>query len=293
MKIWGLASIEKAARAARDRFIARPLARSRMIQRHAHFSYDYSLKLNSDHKIAYNPRDRGSIVAHLARYGEWLRDDFRNVLSTLALHGRSTKGKVFVDVGANIGTQTIYALVADDFARAVAIEPAPENLTLIQINVALNGLTDRVAIVGRAAGATPERRSLSFHRQNAGRHSLLGRLIPFFEHEGSIDVDVEPVDSILERHAVQPDDVGLVLIDVEGFEPEVIAGLPLLLEARVPLFVEFNTNVYGTEPTRRLLSLLGKHYGLVYSPGARGLAPREFEIAEIDERYLPGDLLFL
>jgi hypothetical protein len=42
-----------------------------------------------------------------------------------------------------------------------------------------------------------------------------------------------------------------------------------------------------------LLSLLGKHYGLVYSPGARGLAPREFEIADFDERYVPGDLLFL
>src|SRR5262249_8479715 len=154
-----------------------------------------------------NPRDRGSIVAHLARYGEWLRDDFRNVLLRLATHGRSTKGKVFVDVGANVGTQTIYALVANDFARVVAIEPAPENLTLFQINMALNGLTDRVAIVRCAAGAKAERRSLIFHRQNGGRHSLLGRLVPSFEHEGSIDVDVEPVDSILQRQAIQPDDV--------------------------------------------------------------------------------------
>lgn len=293
MKIWGLASIEKAARAARDRFIVRPLARSRMIQRHAHFGYDYSLKLNGDHKIAYNPRDRGAIGAHLVRHGEWFREDFRSVLSALARHGRSTTGKVFVDVGANIGTQTIYALVADDFAQAVAIEPVPENLTLLQINMTLNGLTDRVAIVGCAAGAKSERRSLMVSRHNAGGHSLLSSIIPVTEHERSIDVDVEPVDAILQRNSIKPHDVGLVLIDVEGFEPEAIAGLPRLLEARVPLFVELNTHFYGMEATRALLSLLGKHYSLVYSPGVRGLAPREFEIAEIDERYLPGDLLFL
>src|SRR5262249_281247 len=130
MKIWGLASIEKGARPARDPFIVRPPGRSRMIQPHAPCRLHYSFKINSDHNVAYKPRGRGSIVAHLARYGEWLRDDFRNVLLRLATHGRSTKGKVFVDVGANVGTQTIYALVANDFARVVAIEPAPENLTL-------------------------------------------------------------------------------------------------------------------------------------------------------------------
>src|SRR5262249_39697789 len=97
MKVWGAKPIERAIRAARDRYIVGPLARSRLIQRHAHFGYDYSVKKLDDHLIAYDPRDRG-MGSHLMRRGEWFRDDFRAVLSTLVKSGVTTKDKVFVDV---------------------------------------------------------------------------------------------------------------------------------------------------------------------------------------------------
>ena len=292
MRVWGTVVIEKAVRAARDRFLIGPIARSRLVQRHAHFAYDYSLKKMGDHTIAYDPRDRGAIGSHLTRYGEWCRDDFRSILSALAKGGRETKGKVFVDVGANIGTQTVYALIKDDFASAISIEPAPGNISLLDINITLNGLQDRVIVERCAAGPQCERKSLIVNKKDIAIHTFVEK-VASVDDGIKVDVDVLPVDAILQKHCVRPADVGLVLIDVEGFEPDVIAGAPQVIAARAPLFVEFNSHVYGRSGTADLLRLLGKHYTRAYSPATiKGLPAREFDITGIDDRYLPGDLLF-
>src|SRR5262249_8112096 len=238
MKLWGAMAIERAFRAARDRFLIGPIARSRLVQRHAHFAYDYSLKKMGDHIIAYDPRDRGAIGSHLTRYGEWCRDDFRSILSALAKGGRETKGKVFVDVGANIGTQTLYALIKDDFASAISIEPAPENISLLDINITLNGLQDRVSVERCAAGPQRERKSLIVNKARPALHTFVEKVVLLDDPICRVEVDVLPVDAILQKHCVRPADVGLVLIDVEGFEPDVIAGASQVIGARVPLFVE-------------------------------------------------------
>jgi len=292
MKLPGAAVIERAVRAARDRLLIKPLAHSRLIQRHAHFSYDYALKRVGDHLIAYDPRDRGAIGSDLTRCGEWRRDDFRSILSALANGGRNTEGKIFIDIGANIGTQTIYALIKDDFARAISIEPAPDNISLLEINIALNGLGDRAIVERCAAGAQCERKSLLINKANIGLHTFLEKVALVDAPICRFDVDVLPVDAILQKHDVLPADVGLVLIDVEGFEPDVIAGAQQIIKARVPLFIEFNSHVYGGSNAADLLCMLSKHYTRAYSPGTERLPAREFNISEIDNRYLPSDLLF-
>jgi len=51
--------------------------------------------------------------------------------------------KYFIDVGANLGTHTLYALQEAGFERALAIEPDPRNLPLLRANLALNGVEGR------------------------------------------------------------------------------------------------------------------------------------------------------
>src|SRR5262249_17393014 len=172
-------------------------------------------------------------------------------------------------------------------------EPAPENLVLLDINITLNRLADRVAIERCAAGAQSERKSLIVDKANIAVHTFVESMASGQDRTCEVDVDVLPVDAILQKHGVRPMDVGLVLIDVEGFEPEVIAGIPQVIEARVPLFIEFNSHVYGASATADLLRLLGRHYRIAYSPGLEGLPAGEFDVSNIDDRYLPGDLLFV
>lgn len=67
-------------------------------------------------------------------------------------------GRLFVDVGANIGTTTVQALVEQHFGSAVSCEPEEENYRLLQANVALNDLEGqvrslRVAVSSRVGSA--------------------------------------------------------------------------------------------------------------------------------------------
>lgn len=52
-------------------------------------------------------------------------------------------GKLFIDIGANIGTTTVCALSAHGFGSAVCCEPERENNQLLRANLALNDLDDR------------------------------------------------------------------------------------------------------------------------------------------------------
>jgi hypothetical protein len=58
--------------------------------------------------------------------------------------------RTVVDTGANIGTSVIPALTVFGFERGVAVEPAPDNLCLLRMNIAANGLEGRIHVVGAA-----------------------------------------------------------------------------------------------------------------------------------------------
>ena len=104
----------------------------------------------------------------------------------------------------------------------LAIEPDPGNLQLLTANVARNGYQNvslcRCAVGGEAGTATLDRSAWNMgnHRINAGAS---GQAIA---HE-TIQVDVQTVDKLVEQHALQR--VNFVKMDVEGYEPGVLAGM--------------------------------------------------------------------
>jgi FkbM family methyltransferase len=76
----------------------------------------------------------------------WARDDYG--LARL----RFDRAALVVDLGAHIGLFALRAALAG--ARVVCVEPAPENLALLEQHRALNGLQERLAIVPAAVGAS-------------------------------------------------------------------------------------------------------------------------------------------
>ena len=55
----------------------------------------------------------------------------------------SARNKTFVDIGANIGSSTIPALVRYGFPNAIAFEPEPTNYELLSLNPQLNRVAAR------------------------------------------------------------------------------------------------------------------------------------------------------
>ena len=129
---------------------------------------------------------------------------------------------VMLDVGANIGTASIGAVLKGLFSHAVAVEPDPTNLRLLRANVSLNGLDDQVDVVACAVG--DQAGEVRFWSKP---QFLAGGTV---SDDGNIVVPMHTLGEIVDERGLDRSDVSLVWVDVEGLEDKVIAGAGSLFE---------------------------------------------------------------
>src|SRR6516165_7139827 len=222
-----------------------------------------------DVRFFVDPSDR-VVGTWLMWHGGWQRREIETAVEVLSAAGRLPPDAVFVDVGAHIGTHTIYALRTGRFHGAVAFEPEPRNARLLAMNIEENGLSEAVTVVRKAAGAAAGAAILHLHPRNTGAHAI--DVPPSVDGRSSLSVPVVRVEDELAALGVSPSEVGLVWVDVEGYEPQVLQGLAGLMACAVPLAFEFTPSRYSIETRQRLVQLLTPHYSTVHSLG-RGEAP--------------------
>ncbi len=184
--------------------------------------------------ISTQDRGRGRLLFTKRALKEWRPLD--RALAHLDARGLGdyARERVFVDVGANIGSPCIPAVRRHGFRCALALEPEPANFRLLRANVAINLLEDRIDSYPVAASETGGVVPLAIHRGKSGRHSVR----PPQPGEPSIQVEAVALDDFLPKVGLGPADIGLLWIDVEGHETEVLLGASALVRARVPIVVE-------------------------------------------------------
>ena len=172
--------------------------------------------------------------------GEFDFDKFAAAFEALVKLRPGSRPKVLIDVGANIGSICIPAVVRGYVERAVAIEPDPQNSRLLRANIALNGLEGKIRTAETAAGPQDGAfLELELSGENLGDHR-----IRVSGEDGALDeanrqvvqVPSATLDSICRTEA--GDDV-LVWMDVQGFEGIALAGAKDFLARRVPMVLEF------------------------------------------------------
>ncbi|MEO5565369.1 MAG: FkbM family methyltransferase [Luteimonas sp.] len=148
---------------------------------------------------------------------------------------------VFVDIGANIGWFSLQLGRSGKVGRVVAIEPDAANHTLLQENIRRNDLGDRIDAIACAAGAGPGLARLHRYKaSNLGRHSLV------VDHgHGGNWVVVEAMDTLLARLGIGNAPIAAIKIDVEGYEPMVLAGAHQALLRADALLVELSPDLSG------------------------------------------------
>ncbi|TYC49529.1 FkbM family methyltransferase [Rhodobacterales bacterium] len=157
------------------------------------------------------------------------------------------KNKVFVDVGANIGSYSIFA--AGLGAQVVSIEANPQTADKLRFNVALND-PGNVTIVNTAVGARDDTLPLWQEPSNCGFATFVEDLTTG-EWAGDWSptfVKVRPLTAIADEQGLSRIDV--LKVDVEGFEDRVV--LPFLRHADRTLWprvilLETNCRPYWTE----------------------------------------------
>ncbi|WP_051333874.1 FkbM family methyltransferase [Mesorhizobium sp. WSM3224] len=231
-----------------------------------------------DHTLTFSPRE--TIGRDLFRKGHYQRDLANRVLDFVGV----PTGRVLLELGANIGTHTVYLMRSGKFDRAVSVEPDPRNLKLLKHNLSLNELSSLVTVFECAAGDSEGSIDLYFGDDNFGASSV----IKPNGHSRSIRVQLRRVDGILADAKVNLEDVGLVWMDIEGAEPEALKSMAELVRLRVPILMEYGPWRYGPVKTEELAEYLSSHYRRCIVFG--GKTEKEMDIRDVlDQR----DILLL
>lgn len=164
-------------------------------------------------------------------------------------------GGLFLDVGANIGNHTLFfaKYMADD---VVAIEPQPDTFRILQWTVANNALQN-VECIQSAVGSESGVGKLSLPdglERNIGSFSL----VPCRKPSRVFEVPIETLDQLAAEMVDRRDvPIGLIKIDVEGYEEEVLRGAMGVLKAHRPDIVVEAQCDDALQGVKGLLSPLG------------------------------------
>jgi FkbM family methyltransferase len=177
--------------------------------------------------------------------------------------------RVLYDVGAHIGLVT--CVWAKQGGRAIAFEPNPVNVDILQRVVELNGLPHvavrRVALADSEGSAKFVVNQSSAGTASAGYLAGVGGDVAGLSrsNENAFSVDVTSIDRLLERGEVPPPTV--IKIDVEGAECAVVRGaLAAIRTHRPTLIIEVHNVWAAIELTQLLVPLNYRVENL--SPGA-------------------------
>lgn len=229
-----------------------------------------------DHILSFSPADY--IGKKIYRKGNFERDHVDRLLAILKEKSLLVENSTLLELGGNIGTQTIYFALTKAFSRIVSVEADPRNFGLLRTNINQNKLDDRVTLVNCAAGESEGEIEFFQHRDNHGKSSAFRQNVA----DCKIVVPVKPVRTILAQAGIALDEVGLIWMDIEGYEPLACRSMERLLARKVPLYMEFSTCFYGVEQSAAFVQYLAKYY-------EDGLIFREDNIASVRVRDIPLD----
>jgi FkbM family methyltransferase len=128
-----------------------------------------------------------------------------------------------LDIGANVGLYALFATVIPSIERIIAFEANRETARELRANIQLNELGRRVAVDERAVSDAPGMLTFGVVSKFSGANSVVDTSIhePAAFHK-KVSVETITVDQFVAENSC-PDPLCLK-IDVEGHEPQVIAG---------------------------------------------------------------------
>jgi FkbM family methyltransferase len=152
------------------------------------------------------------------------------------------------DIGANNGVISIGMLKTGEFNKAIAIEPEPQNFSILQHNVKLNNLMDKILCLPIAISNQKGNVLFELSETNFGDHRVRksnqrpNQDSELFNETSRrvISVQAEMIDNLQkEIPAEYWNDISLIWIDVQGYEGYAFQGADKLISKGIPIVTEF------------------------------------------------------
>jgi FkbM family methyltransferase len=144
-----------------------------------------------------------------------------------------TKGKLFVDIGANLGRYTI--LLGRNYERVIAIEPDINNMWFLKQNVKQAKINNVEFLQYAISDQNGE--AFLYFGSHAGEHSIFRK-----QQSGGTKVQTRRLSSIIKEEQVD-----LVKVDVEGAEWLVLKGSEEILDKIKNWIIELHDSTRKNE----------------------------------------------
>jgi FkbM family methyltransferase len=146
------------------------------------------------------------------------------------LNEANTKGKIFVDAGANLGAFSIFAACMG--ARKVyAFEPVKGTFEALKTNIQACGFQDVIIPVNKGLGKDNFTANVKYDYSGDGGASIVTAGSPRQnERKNTQEIEVVTLDSFLKGEKVD-----LIKADVEGYEASVFVGASKTIATHAPI----------------------------------------------------------
>ncbi len=246
--------------------------------------------------ISYLYRREDLIVGPRMRYSKKNHgaEELRDLLSFVEKNVKDyDPSGYFFDIGANIGTASIFAKKYNPQFKVIAFEPGKMNYDLLRVNCILNQVED-VEIEKVGLGAIPENRRYAYLDSNPGGSEICDRDIVTGEN-----VEIRTLDDYLAQKAIDPRKISFIWMDTEGFESEVIIGSRKTLETKsIPMIHELNPRYYRRRGTmEQYAQIMKESYSFFFDVRKRDMKKLEILSTRdldsfLDQQQVQTDLFF-
>jgi FkbM family methyltransferase len=178
------------------------------------------------------------------------------------------KGKIVVDIGANIGDTAIY-FALHGASKIIALEPYPRNYELAKKNIEANIFSDKIVIL--LAGCAAKRGNITI---DPNKSDIFGSIV---KSEYGIEIPLLTLEDVLNEYGISE---AILKIDCEGCEYEVIlSASDNVLKRFSDIHIEYHYgyrdlkekleksgfNVSVTKPARNLSRMNKQYVGHIYA----------------------------
>ena len=206
--------------------------------------------------------------------GDWDPLLVGTVFEALAQIGHPVRGTVFLEIGANFGIYSLPAVTSYGFDRAIAYEPDPASFELLERNIDRNSLDGSVLAVNAALSDAQGELLLRRSASNAGDNRIVADEAQRSGGEDVVAVRATTFDDEVAAGRIPLHELGLVWLDVQGHEAQVLAGAQSLLASSVPVVLEYSSGMMSTSTRSALDDLIADHFDALVDLGWCALTDR-------------------
>lgn len=167
---------------------------------------------------------KNAVDRNLLIKGAWEPDQVETLLDGIKTNHRMGEKTIFLDIGSLAALYSIMVAQQGVAGRIIAFEPEPGNQAQLRANLLLNGLLDRIEVMGVAVSDRVGKIPFFVAKaSNKGTSRMTATDMHLIERE--IEVDTLPIDDIIDVAG----QFVVAKIDVEGSELTVLAGMEKLI----------------------------------------------------------------